>query len=93
MSESTSTDDTTSSSRDESSDEPTPKPLPKRVYPKGYDLQQAVLNADTKKRVIADVPEPRANIPTDEEFWVSKDVPNIPYIQEHLRNEGVLLFI
>jgi serine/threonine-protein phosphatase 2B catalytic subunit len=88
MSETTSTEDTTSSSRDESSDEPTPKPLPKKDYPKGYDLQLAVQNTDTKARVMSEVPEPRANIPSDAEFWVSKDVPNIPYIQEHLRFEG-----
>lgn len=37
---------------------------------------------------MADVPAPYANIPTNEEFWIEKDVPNIPYIQEHLIHEG-----
>jgi hypothetical protein len=82
---------TSGSSDDRSSSDDTPKPLPRREYPKGYDLQEAVKN--TKTRVMADVPYPRANIPTNEEFWIETDVPNIPYITTHLINEGESLFL
>jgi hypothetical protein len=87
-----SSNDSSSYSDDErSSSDDAPKPLPRKEYPKGYDLQNAVQN--TKTRVMADVPPPYANIPTNEEFWLEKDVPNIPYIQEHLIHEGMSLHI
>jgi hypothetical protein len=56
-------------------------------YQKGYNLQGAVQN--TVDRGMPDVPLPVANLPTDDEFWISPGVPNVAYIQEHLRREGV----
>lgn len=44
---------------------------------------------------MAGVPEPFGHLPTDKEFWLPGSLlklPNIPYIQNHLINEGKLPF-
>lgn len=62
-----------------------PQKMKERYYPKGYNLHQL---RNTTDRVMKDIPMPYDNIPTDEEFWVSKGVPNLDLIRDHLKNEG-----
>lgn len=56
---------------------------------KGRNLHDSVKN--TVQRPMAGVPEPFSHLPTDKEFWLPGSLlklPNIPYIQNHLINEG-----
>lgn len=56
-------------------------------YTKDYKLHEFKL--PTTSRII-DIPPPVSRTLTDQEFWTGDELPNIPVITEHLRNEGKL---